>query len=258
MSDAQALPVVTYACLRSLRDGQRVETHASLRRRARVAPVSFGAQVVAGFAVAHSAPQSMSGSPIASPTQDAEIVARLVAGEERALGELYDRYGGLAYSLACAMLVDPADAEEVVADAFAQIWRSASTYDASRGNPLAWITTIVRSRALDLLRAHRRRSRALANAVAKSDDSASPGLSTGPESADRGVEQSETAALVRRSLADLPVAQRTVLELAYFGGLSQSEIAQRLSEPLGTVKTRMRSGMEKLRNALRPLLEARS
>jgi RNA polymerase sigma-70 factor (ECF subfamily) len=192
------------------------------------------------------------------PVLDPAVIARLVSGDETALGELYDLFGALAYSLACAMVTDPADAEEVVADAFAQIWRSASTFDPSRGSVMAWITTIVRSRALDLLRAHRRRAKALEQAVAISNDGSLPGLSAGPEPADRGVEQLEAATIVRRSLAALPAAQRQVLELAYFGGLSQSQIATHLSEPLGTVKTRMRAGMEKLRHALGPLMEART
>jgi RNA polymerase sigma-70 factor (ECF subfamily) len=195
---------------------------------------------------------------LASPPTDQSILSRLLAADDRALAELYDRYGGLAYSLAIAIVPDAADAEEVVADAFAQVWRTASSYDETRGNLLGWITTIVRSRALDLLRSQRRRARALEHAVVAADESTSPGLSSGPESADREVERSEAAALVRTSLAALPVTQRTVLELAYFGGLSQSEIAERLSEPLGTVKTRMRAGLEKLRQALRPLLEARA
>ena len=197
-------------------------------------------------------------TPPTPPPLDPSVISRLVSGDESALGELYDRFGSLAYSLACAMVSDASDAEEVVADAFAQIWRSASTFDPARGNVMAWITTIVRSRALDLLRAQRRRARALEQAVATGDGGSSPGLSAGPEPADRGVEQSEASIIVRRSLADLPARQRQVLELAYFGGLSQSEIAERLSEPLGTVKTRMRAGMEKLRQSLRPLIEART
>ena len=195
-------------------------------------------------------------SSITPPLADPAVVQRLVAGDEQALAALYDSYGSLAYSLALAMVRDEADAEEVVADAFGQMWRSASSFDASRGNVAAWVTTIVRTRALDLLRARRRRSRMLDQAAAASDDTSSPGLSHAPPPADRGAEQSEAAVLVRRSLAELPAPQRLVLELAYFSGLSQSEIAEQLAEPLGTIKTRMRAGMEKLRAALRPLLEA--
>lgn len=186
------------------------------------------------------------------------LISRLMAGDERALGELYDRCGAMAYSLAAAIVADATDAEEVVAEAFAQIWRSAASYDPSRGNVIAWLTTIVRSRALDLLRSQRRRARALDEAVAFSDDSEAPGMSTSVQDADRRAELSEAQTLVRRSLGALPAPQRLVLELAYFGGLSQSEIAEHLNEPLGTVKTRMRSGMEKLRQQLRPLVEVPS
>jgi RNA polymerase sigma-70 factor (ECF subfamily) len=192
----------------------------------------------------------------AAPSHESAVLARIADGDERALGELYDHYSGVAYSLAYAIVGDAADAEEVVADAFAQVWRTASSFEPARGNVGAWITTIVRSRALDLIRARRRRARALDQAVIAGGDDAPPGLSSGPGSADRGVEQSEAARLVRRSMAELPEAQRSVLELAYFAGLSQSEIAAHLSEPLGTVKTRMRAGLEKLRQSLRPLTEA--
>lgn len=186
---------------------------------------------------------------------ESAILSRLVAGDERALGELYDLYGGLAFSLACSLVSERADAEEVVADAFGQIWRTAATFDAERGNVLAWLTTIVRSRALDLLRSQRRRARALEVAAAHSPEDAAPGMSSSSSPADRGAELSEARVLVRRSLDDLPEPQRVVLELAYFGGLSQSEIANHLREPLGTVKTRMRAGLDKLRQALKPLTE---
>lgn len=189
---------------------------------------------------------------------DLEVVARLVAGDERALGTLYDRHGAMAYGLASAMMHDPADAEEVVAEAFAQVWRTAAMFDASRGSVVAWVATIVRTRALDLLRSQKRRARVLETAAAMSEEGASPALSTGAPSPDRGVELSESQRLVRQALDALPAAQRVVLELAYFGGMSQSEIAEELREPLGTVKTRMRSGMEKMRTALRPLLEDRA
>ena len=197
----------------------------------------------------------MAQSPNFPASSESALVSRLIAGDERALGELYDRHGGMAYSLACAIVPDSADAEEVVAEAFAQIWRTAATFDPARGNVIAWLTTIVRSRSLDMVRSQRRRARALDEAVAMSDESEAPGMSTGRSETDRGVELSEAQVLVRQSLTTLPAAQRQVLELAYFGGLSQSEIAERLNEPLGTVKTRMRAGMEKLRQQLRPLVE---
>ncbi len=194
--------------------------------------------------------------PPEGPLTDVACIARLVAGDERALGFLFDRHGAMAFGLASAMAHDPADAEEVVADAFAQVWRSAATFDQTRGSVTAWLATIVRTRALDLLRAQKRRARVLDEAAALSEEGTSPALSSGVPSPDRGVELSEEQQLVREALDVLPPAQRRVLELAYFGGLSQSEIAAHLSEPLGTVKTRMRSGMEKLRVALRPLVES--
>lgn len=200
-------------------------------------------------------------APTASLTAsvtDLAVVSRLVAGDDRALGILFDRYGAMAFALASAMVADAADAEEVVADAFSQIWRSSSSFDAGRGSVVAWISTIVRTRALDMLRSRRRRARVLDEAVSMTEDGASPALSAGAPSPDRGVEMLEAQVHVRRALDDLPPPQRLVLELAYFGGLSQSEIADRLSEPLGTVKTRMRAGMEKLRVALKPLMDVSS
>ena len=196
-------------------------------------------------------------APTAALT-DFAVVSRLMAGDDRALGILFDRYGAMAFALASAMVADAADAEEVVADAFSQIWRSSSTFDAGRGSVVAWISTIVRTRALDMLRSRRRRARVLEEAASMTEDGASPALSVGAPSPDRGVEILEAQVHVRRALHDLPPPQRLVLELAYFGGLSQSEIADRLSEPLGTVKTRMRAGMEKLRVALKPLMDVSS
>jgi RNA polymerase sigma-70 factor, ECF subfamily len=193
--------------------------------------------------------------PAGVHSPDSALVSRAAAGDERALGELYDRYGGLAFSLASAIVGEHADAEEVVADAFAQMWRSASAFDPSRGSVAAWVATIARTRALDLVRSRKRRARVLEEAAVVTDEGETFVLAPSTESTDRAAELTETSAIVRRSLADLPAPQRKVIELAYFGGLSQSEIATQLSEPLGTVKTRMRAGMEKLRQALRPVLE---
>jgi RNA polymerase sigma-70 factor, ECF subfamily len=189
-------------------------------------------------------------------TPDSALVAKAAAGDERALGDLYDRYGSMSFSLACAIVGEQADAEEVVADAFAQVWRSASGFDAARGSVAAWLATIVRTRALDLVRSRKRRARVLEEAAVVTDEGETLVLAPSTESTDRSAELTETSVMVRRSLAELPLSQRRVIELAYFGGFSQSEIAAQLSEPLGTVKTRMRAGMEKLRQSLRPLLEA--
>jgi RNA polymerase sigma-70 factor (ECF subfamily) len=198
----------------------------------------------------------MAPHPAGVQTPDSALVAQAAGGDERALGELYDRFGGMAFSLACAIVGEHADAEEVVADAFAQIWRSASAFDPARGSVAAWVATIVRTRALDLVRSRKRRARVLEEAAVVTDEGETLVLAPTLEPPDRGAEVTETSAIVRKSLADLPAPQRRVIELAYFGGLSQSEIAAQLSEPLGTVKTRMRAGMEKLRQALRPVLEA--
>jgi len=198
----------------------------------------------------------MPNHPAGVQSPDSALVAQAATGDERALGELYDRYGGMAFSLACSIVREHADAEEVVADAFAQVWRSAAGFDPARGSVAAWLATIVRTRALDLVRSRKRRARVLEEAAVVTDEGETLVLAPTFEAADRGAELTETSAIVRRSLAELPPPQRRVIELAYFGGLSQSEIAAQLSEPLGTVKTRMRAGMEKLRQSLRPLLEA--
>lgn len=169
----------------------------------------------------------------------------MAAGDERALGELYDRHGRAAYALACAIVGERADADEVVVDVFGQAWRGAAQFEPARGSVGSWLATIARTRALDLVRARGRRSRALERAAQLSEGGVAAG-----EPADRDAERAETRRLVTRALADLPEPQRRAIELAYFGGLSQSEISARLSEPLGTVKTRIRDGMAKLRTLL--------
>lgn len=187
-------------------------------------------------------------------TPDRALVERMAAGEERALGELYDRHGGVAYALALAIVREGADAEEVVADAFGQVWRHAMQYDPGRGSVAAWLATITRTRALDLVRARGRRTRAVERAAQADVDGLATPLGSAADQPDRGIERQEARRLVARSLRELPEPQRRVIELAYFGGLSQTEIATELHEPLGTVKTRMRAGMEKLRTSLAPLL----
>jgi RNA polymerase sigma-70 factor (ECF subfamily) len=118
----------------------------------------------------------------------------------------------------------------------------------------AWLVTITRTRALDLVRARGRRARVLTRAALENTEGLAAPLAQASEAPDRGVERAEARRLVERSLAELPEPQRRVIELAYFGGLTQSEIAAQLREPLGTVKTRTRAGMERLRGLLAPLL----
>jgi RNA polymerase sigma-70 factor, ECF subfamily len=190
-------------------------------------------------------------SPRLSPPADGELIARVASGDERAIGTLYERYGGVLYAVAYRIAGEQADAEEVVLEAFAQAWRDAPRFEVGRGSVAAWLTMIARSRALDLVRARSRRDRITASAAAEHPD-APPAMSSYRPDPAGTVEHDERRREVHRALADLSPPQREAIELAYFEGLSQSEIAERLQEPLGTVKTRVRLGMQKLRESLRP------
>lgn len=189
--------------------------------------------------------------PAAPPSADAELVSRAARGDERAIGLLYDRYGGVLYAVAYRIARQRADAEEVVLEAFAQAWREAARFEAGRGSVAGWLTMIARSRALDLVRARSRRDRMTASAAADRPN-ASPGMSEFRPDPAKALDHDERRQQVQQALATLSPPQRQAIELAYFEGLSQSEIAERLAEPLGTVKTRVRLGMQKLRECLRP------
>jgi RNA polymerase sigma-70 factor (ECF subfamily) len=169
----------------------------------------------------------------AAPT----LLRRLSGGDQSALGEFYDLYAGLVNGIALRMLRDATEAEDVVQEVFLQVWRQAARYDPGRGTPEAWICTMTRTRALDRLR--RRTARR------EEPGEAAPAGSAAPKA--------EEALAVRKALDGLSADQRRALELAYYEGLTQSEIAKRLGEPLGTVKTRIRTAMIRLREALEPL-----
>jgi RNA polymerase sigma-70 factor (ECF subfamily) len=162
------------------------------------------------------------------------LLRRIAGGDHKALGEVYDLFAGMAYGLALRILRDATEAEDVVQEVFVQAWRQASRYDAGRGSPEAWLCTIARSRALDRLR--RRTAR-------REEPSEAAPLPS-------GAPRTEEALAVRTALQGLPEDQRRALELAYYEGLTQSEIARRLGEPLGTIKTRIRTGMIRLRETL--------
>ena len=184
---------------------------------------------------------------------DRALVERMARGDERAVQALVDRHGDALFALARSILVEKADAEEVAADAFHQAWRTADRFDPTRASVIAWLAMITRSRALDRLRT-RKRGGAAVKEVESTGWGESEAVTPAEDAPDRSFEASERKQLVDRALGSLPAAQRDVIELAYLGGLSQSEIAARLGVPLGTVKTRTLAAMKRLREALAPLL----
>jgi RNA polymerase sigma-70 factor (ECF subfamily) len=183
---------------------------------------------------------------------DQAAMGRMAGGDAAALAEFYDRHARSLYSLALRILQDAADAEDVVQEVFAQAWRQASRYDPGRGAPGAWLLTMARSRAIDRLRARRVRPE-VARGRAQADGSTRPEADDLADSGalpDAQLLSAEQVARVRQALSDLPMLQRVALELAFYEGLTHVEIADRLEQPLGTVKTRIRMAMLKLREVL--------
>lgn len=193
-----------------------------------------------------------------SSGDDDALLQRIAAGDEQALGALYDRWSPLVFSLCVHILGDDDEAEEAVEETFWQAWRQAARYDTTRGAVSTWLTTIARSRALDRLRARRRRQEDAMSDLSETKRAAVEETARRGDDPASGAEVSERRALVRQALLALPPEQREVLELAYFRGLSQTEIAERTGQPLGTIKTRVRLAMEKLRDRLGILRERES
>ncbi len=164
-------------------------------------------------------------------------------GDEAAFAALYDRHSAILFGLLLRILGERAEAEDTLQEVFLQVWQKASTFDEARGTAFTWLVTLARSRAIDRLRARNARYRAGTEA-ARND-----GMHVEADAVDQAMlsEQSQT---VRKALLEIPEDQRRTLFLAYFEGLTQSEIAARLEEPLGTVKTRARAGLKKLREIL--------
>ena len=183
-------------------------------------------------------------------TDDAALIDAMKRGDDRAVGILYDRHSPMVMGVALSIVRERADAETVVLDTFTQAWRDAARWDGTRGSVASWLLVLARSRALDLLRSTGRRAKLTPVSV---DDAPPIALvaEDAPSDPTRAVEAHERETQVASAMGELPAAQRQAIELAFFEGLSHAEIAERLAEPLGTVKTRIRLGMTKLRQLLR-------
>ena len=168
----------------------------------------------------------------------------MARGDQSALAELYDRNARLVFSLALRILQNRADAEDVVQDVFTQVWAQAGRYDTTRGAVAAWMLTMARTRAIDRLRSRSSRPETASEARVVED------VPDATARQDLQLLSAEQVQSLQGALNELPVAQRVALELAYYEGLTHAEIADRLSEPLGTVKTRIRQAVIKLRESL--------
>jgi len=177
-----------------------------------------------------------------------DLLARVANRERAAFEQLYARYSNILYATAMKFLKQDADAQDVVQDVFIQIWDKAKLYDPTKGKPLTWALTMTRNRSIDRIRAIQRRTRLRDDFESETvaDESA------GVREALSEVDASEKSQILRDAVGRLSPEQRKVIELAFFGGLTQSEVADRLGEPLGTVKARARRGLMKLKEILGP------
>ncbi|MEP7307709.1 MAG: sigma-70 family RNA polymerase sigma factor [Acidobacteriota bacterium] len=186
----------------------------------------------------------MQSSPEEDNRRDIALIARIVARDATSVGELYDRHSRLLYGLLVKIIKDRSEAEELLQEVFVQVWTRADTYNVQLGTPIAWLVRIARNRAIDRLRANTVRTRTV---------EATP-LPPPVETPEARAAMSEQQRAVARALEALPPDQRQLIEHAYFAGLTQSELATRFGLPLGTVKTRVRSGMMTLRRDLQHIM----
>lgn len=178
---------------------------------------------------------------------DPNMLARVLKGDQQAFSQLYDHSSTLLFTLALRILGNREEAVELLQDVYWEVWRKVSRYDVGRGTPVAWLITLTKSRAIDRLRARASRGYQATNSLeaGAAAEVADPGPSPYETQADQ-----ELRAAVEAAVAGLPQAQQQAIELAYYEGLSHAEIASRLNQPLGTVKTRIKLGMSRLRDSL--------
>ena len=186
------------------------------------------------------------GSIASSHSDLNSLIIRVAAGDQLAMATLYQTSSRVVYGLLLRILNEHGLAEEVLLDVYMQVWRQAGSYDQGRGSPMAWILTIARSRAIDRLRSGRQ------ELLLRESFEAIEENATSEIDVEEAAAIAEVQGKIREALETLPAEQREVIELAYYGGLSHSEIALQLKQPLGTVKTRVRLGMMKLRDLLQP------
>jgi RNA polymerase sigma-70 factor, ECF subfamily len=195
--------------------------------------------------VAMSRIDTVTGANTTNQDHEIELLRRISEGDRAAFAEFYDLYSSLLFSVAVKILRDQKEAEDVLQDVFIQIWDKAKAFDAKLGKPSSWAMTFVRNKAIDRIRASQRRAKLVESATAE----ILPTQLEGP-SANDSVCGREKAEFIRTAVIALPTEQRQAIEMAFFSGLTQNEISERLREPLGTIKARIRRGMLKLREKL--------
>lgn len=188
-------------------------------------------------------------NPRPSTIDDAELLQRIAQRDRQAFSQLYDRYCGVLYSTAIRILNNPEEASDVLQDVFVQIWEKAGSYDSKLGKPFNWALTLTRNKAIDRLRALKRRYSFIEEVIQEFAEGGNPRSMWNDE-----FMTSERASLIRAAVETLPLEQRQAIEMAFLGGMTQNEISQTLKQPLGTVKARIRRGMLKLRDSLKELL----
>ena len=192
-------------------------------------------------------PESVNERP--STIDDAQLLQRIAQQDRQAFSQLYDRYSGVLYSTTLRILNDHHEAADVLQDVFVQIWDKAGSYDPKLGKPFNWALTMTRNKAIDRLRALKRRYNFMEEVAEESADAGPPRGGWNEE-----FMTSERAALIRAAVETLPLEQRQAIEMAFLGGMTQNEISETLQQPLGTIKARIRRGMLKLRDSLKELL----
>jgi RNA polymerase sigma-70 factor (ECF subfamily) len=186
---------------------------------------------------------------MAAPDRDVELLGRIASQDRAAFAEFYDRHAPLMFSVASKILNDAGEAEDVLQETFVQLWEKAGVFDPKLGKASSWVATMARNKAIDRIRASQRRNRLADEAGAEFAIASEVN-----DTANEAIHGHDKATLIQSAITGLPAEQRRAIELAYFSGLTQDEISQKLNTPLGTIKARIRRGLLKLRDQLEGVL----